>query len=144
MNAGPKRPRTITIVLWGLILVGLWEGGKVVALTRQLRLLLELETSPDPRLRLVMAGVWTVMLLSTAVALWARKPFARWLVPGLLLVYVVYQFVLVALSVRVSGGTANWLLDVLLATAVLLYCTWALNRETATSYYVEEESRPAA
>ena len=134
----------MTIVLWGLILLGLWEGGKVVALTRQLRLLLELETSPDPRLRLTMAGVWMGLLLGTAVALWARKPFVRWLVPGLLLVYVVYQLVLMALSVRVSGGAANWLLDVLLATAVILFCTWALNRETATSYYVEEDSTSAA
>ena len=134
----------MTIVLWGLILLGLWEGGKVVALARQLRLLLELEINPDPRLRLLMAGVWMVLLLGTAVALRARKPFVRWLVPGVLLVYGVYQFALVAVAVHVSGGTANWLLDVLLAIAVLLFCTWALNRETATSYYVEEESRPAA
>lgn len=144
MNAAPKRPRTITIVLWGLIFLGLWEGGKVVALTQQLRLLLELQTSPDPRLRLMMAGVWMALLLGTAVALRARKPFVRRLVPGLLLVYIVYQFALMALAVRVSGVAANWLLDVLLATAVLLFCTWALNREAATSYYVEEESRPAA
>jgi len=138
MKPGGKRPRTILLVFWGLTLLGLWEAGKVVALTEQFRLLLELGVQPDPRLRLVISAGWMALLLGTAVALWNRRVFTRWLVPGVLSLYVLYQLALTAVYVRAPVNALHWLPDVLLATAVILYSAWALNRETATSYFVEE------
>lgn len=144
MEAGSKRPLTIRIVLSGLIVLALWEGGKVFALSMQIRLLLELAIQPDPRWRLALAAGWLILLLGTAVALWRKKTFARWLVPGVLLLYIAYQFALTVLFVRAPGDSARWLAEILLATAVVLFSIWALNRKTATSYFVEEGQQAAS
>lgn len=142
MTAGAKRPRTISLILWALILLGLWEAGRVVALGRQFRLLLELSVQPDPRVQIVLAVAWVVLFWGTAVALWRKKAFTRWFVPGVMLLFVSYHVALAALFVQSPGDNQQRLADVLLATAAVLFPAWALNRKTATAYYTEEGQQP--
>lgn len=138
MFESPKRPRLISLTILGLAVLGALELWKVVALTQQSALLLELQVRPDPRLRVVAALIWAFIFLCLAIALWRRKTVVRWLAPLLLAGYAAYELVLLARFAQVSIDEQRWLLYVIVAGAALLWSVWALNNSAARSYFSEE------
>ena len=139
MSAISSRPRTVTITLIGIILIGMWYAGQLFALTQQYRLLLTLNVTPDPRLRLIIAAVWMVLFWGAAVALWRRKPFVSWLIPLLLTLVALYELTMLGLYVRTPEVDQGWLVRVWLYAAVILFATWSLNRKAAKSYFAQIE-----
>lgn len=116
------RPRIIHIVLWGVVFLALWNLGQAVALFRQMGGLAELSLTPDPRRRLVMALIWSVLFWAAAAFLW-RGHSRRWpLVPLLLAVYGVYELgIMIAFS--------NWppaMLPIFAYVAFGGYSSWAV------------------
>lgn len=85
------RPLAVRVIVWGMILVALWNMGRAVALIIQLDWLAELALSPDPRLHLALAIVWAALLLMSAAGLVKRLGWARPVVPLLLVIYGVYE-----------------------------------------------------
>lgn len=133
----PKRPRPVTITLLGVTLLGAWNAGKVLALTHQFSLLLNFDVNPDPRLLLLFAGVWMALFWGAAIALWRRQRFTHWLLPLLLLLYVLYELILLGFFVRIVESTQSWLVHILLYDLAILFAIWSLNRSESRSYFKE-------
>ena len=131
----PKRPRSVTITLLGVMLLGAWNAGKVFALTKQASLLLNFDVIPDPRLLLFIAGVWMALFGGAAIALWRRQRFTHWLIPLLLLLYALYELFLLGFFVRMPIDTQSWLVRILLYDLVILFAIWSLNRSKSRSYF---------
>jgi hypothetical protein len=135
----PKRPRTISLVLILLVILGFIQVAKVVALNEQSALLLDLQVTPDPRLRMVIAAIWMVVFWVLAIALWRKITWTRWLVPALMALYVVYELAVLRVFAQVPISNERWFLNSFLAVALVSFAFWALNRSAVIPYYLEDE-----
>ena len=138
MSVSPKRPRTIALVLLVLVILGIIQAAKVVALNEQSALLLDLQVRPDPRLRLLIAAVWMLLFWCLAIALWRKIVLTRWLIPLLLAFYAVYELAIIGLFAQVPINRAQWLQHTFVAFTFVLFAYWALNKSSAKSYYLED------
>lgn len=130
-----KRPLTVTLTLWGVFLLGVWNIGRAIALGRQSSILLALGATPDPRVRLVISIIWALSFLGLALALWRRRPFTRQAVPISLLLYALYRLSLLHFFTQVPVNWQSWLLQSMLYVGVTVFAQWALNRAGAKSYF---------
>ncbi len=135
MTTKEKRPRSVTITLLGVILLGAWRAAQAFAMAQQIALLLALNIRPDPRLLLVIAVSWMILFWGSAIALWLKWPFSRWLIPLLLILYALYELVLQGLFVRIPISGQSWLLRILLYSVAVLFAVWSLNRSKTISYF---------
>lgn len=135
MSNNPRRPRSVTITLVGVILIGMWYAGQLFALIRQFSLLLTFNVTPDPRLRLIFAAVWMVLFWGAAVALWRRKQLSSWFIPLLLSLVALYELTLLGLYVRIPESGQGWLIRIWLYAALILFASWSLNRRAAKLYF---------
>lgn len=133
------RPRSVTIMLWGVILIGAWNGGRVIVLLQQ-NLPAAVHAKLDPRLRLLMALIWVIFFTGTAVALWQKRPFSRHLIPNLILSYALFNLSLLALGIRTPLNRQSWLMEIVLYTGLVLFSYWAMNRPATISYFSHKES----
>lgn len=138
MSVSLKRPRTISIVLLMLVILGIIQAAKGVALREQSALLLDLQVRPDPRLRFLIAAVWMVLFWSLAIALWRKMAVTRWLTPLLLAFYALYELAILGLFAQVPISSDRWLQYTIVTVALVLFAYWALNRSAANSYYLED------
>ncbi|MBE2197706.1 MAG: hypothetical protein IAE79_03780 [Anaerolinea sp.] len=136
------RPHSVTILLWGVFLIGVWNGGRAFALQQSLAL--PLPARLDPGWRLVIALIWAVLFISAAVALWQRRrgtpPFTRPLIPNLLLCYALFNLSLFALGIRAPLNRQSWLMETILYAGLVLFSYWTMNRPATLSYFSHKES----
>lgn len=137
----PNRPRSVTITLWGVFLLGVWNVARAIALVQQSAVLLTLDVQPDPRLHLIMALVWAIAFLALAFALWQKQPFARQAIPLLLLLYALYELSLLVIFVQSPLARRSWLLNTLAYIETILFAHWALNRSAAQAYFAKSFRR---
>jgi hypothetical protein len=141
-TASPSdRPRTVTITLWGVFILGGWNLARAVVLSRQSSLLLALGVSLDPRLRLIIALCWAILFWGAAFALWRKRPFARQAIPIILLLYGLYQLSLLLFFTQTQTAQRRWLLNTLSYTVAVLFTLWALNRATVITYFKNGQSK---
>lgn len=136
MTTKEKYPRSVTIMLLGVMLLGAWNAAKALAIAQQVSLMLALNLRPDPRLLLIIAAGWMVLFWGSTIALWRRQSFTQWLIPLLLILYALYELVLQGLFVQIPITGQGWLLRILLYGVALLFALWSLNRSNAKSYFV--------
>jgi hypothetical protein len=135
------RPRSVTLVGWGVFLLGLANGWRVVGLYRQLGLLLELDVTPDPRLGMIFAMLWAVLLALATVALWQGRQYVRWVIPFILFFYGLYQLFLAALFTHAALSRQELVFDVSLYGVAILFSIWALNRKVAREYFEDKHGQ---
>ena len=135
MNVYPKRPFPVTLTLWGVFLFGVWNVGRVVALSRDIQLFLDLGVTPDPRLRLMLALTWGVLFLGVWLALRQRRPLARTAVPVLLLLYAINELSFLFLLVQSAPARQSGVVNTLFYITVILFFGWALNRTAVRPYF---------
>jgi len=129
------RPRSVTLVIWGVFLLGLANLWRAAGLVRQGDLLRELGAWPDPRLSAVVALVWAFLFVFAALALMNGRSSIRLVTPALLLGYAVYRLGLMWLgSGRSDGNNVSTAAILLYSTATLL-TVWALNRRAIRWYF---------
>jgi hypothetical protein len=92
-----SRPRSVTLIAVGVLLLGLVNIYRALILFQQIDLQLDLGVNLDPRVRMVFAVIWSIVLIALAAALWLRKSLTRVLVPALFLVYAIYRLALVGI-----------------------------------------------
>lgn len=138
----PSRPRSVTVTLWGVLLFGAWNGGRVIALAQQLPVSLTLDVQPDPRLRMAGALFWAGLCGITALFLWQKRPFARLLVPLLFILHAIYQLTLFGTFAQGPLHRSRWLLGALLHGVAILGSAWALNRTAVRRYFRGEAGAP--
>lgn len=124
MSALPvsTRPFAVRVVLWGVLLVALWNLGQAVTLWLQLDWLAGLSLTPDPHLRLALAITWAALFFISAASLYRRISWSRALIPLLITIYGVYELgmkmsfaptspaLLPALAYAAFAGGAGWVL----------------------------------
>lgn len=124
MSALPvsTRPLAVRVVLWGVLLLALWNLGQAATLWLQLDWLADLSLTPDPYLRLALAITWAALFFVSAASLYRRISCSRALIPLLITIYGVYELgmkmsfaptspaLLPALAYAAFAGGAGWVL----------------------------------
>ncbi len=124
-------------VMWGGLAVGLLNLGRAMALWRQGDWRADLPLSPDPRLRLAAAVVWTLLFFLATVGLWRRRSWARWLMPLLLALNGVYELgMIVAYTSSFPAA-----LPIAAYGAFLAFAGWVLWRPSAAAYFQRKGDR---
>ena len=134
MNITPNRPRSVTLTFWGVFLLGGWNGGRLLAIGANYRLLAAFSTTPSPLFLLLMALVWMLLLWAAALALWQKRPFTRRGIPSLLFVYAVYELILL-LFAQTEPARSGWLINILFYLFIVLFSYWVLNRTAVKPYF---------
>ncbi|MGB3716733.1 MAG: hypothetical protein WA996_20125 [Candidatus Promineifilaceae bacterium] len=138
-NPSSNRPRSVTLVAVGVLLLGLANIFRALGLSRQSDLQLELGVSLDPRLRMILAVLWAIILISMAVVLWLRKPVARIAIPVLLTLYAVYRLAIVGIFAESEYARGSQLATAVLYGGAILITIWVLNRKPAKEYFADLE-----
>lgn len=128
---GPNRPLSVRALAGVLLLIGLWNGVRSLAISRQLTWLASLEVDSAAILRIGLSLLWAVLFLAMAVALWHGVPFARRSTPVLFLLYAVSELAFPLLSG--TGGLAP--IRLLSYAALIGISWWFLNRPPAKLYF---------
>jgi len=129
-----KRPLAVTLILEGVLLFGVWNVGRVIALYQQKELLLNLNSQLDPRLRLFVAVGWALLFFWLAWALRGKRPFAAHLIPAALSLYAVLD-----LGMKWWGrpGQMDWLI-IGFYILIISFTVWAFHGSAAKLYFKEE------
>ncbi len=135
MTTKKKRPRSVTIMLLGVMFLGALSAAKAFAMAQQVGLLMSLSLKPDPRLLLFIAVGWMILFWGSTIALWRRRSFTRWLIPLLLILYALYELILQGLFVQIPISGQDWLIRILFYDVAILFALWSLNRRKARSYF---------
>ncbi|MFQ5421078.1 MAG: hypothetical protein ACE5EY_12035 [Anaerolineae bacterium] len=104
---------------------------------KESRLLLALAAAPDPRIRIGLALLWTVLFWVLAAALWWRRPFSRRAIPILLTIYALVEGGQQLLFTQVPGNWQARLFTGMLFILVIIAVRWALTRPAAQSYFAD-------
>lgn len=131
----PSRPRSVTLIAVGVLLLGLVNIYRALILYQQTDLQLGLGVSLDPRVRMVIAVIWSIVLIALAAALWIRKPLTRLLVPLLLLVYAIYRLALIGIFAKSVYVRESQIVTVVLYGLAIAFTSWALNRKAVRGYF---------
>ncbi|MCP4424168.1 MAG: hypothetical protein GY803_06730 [Chloroflexi bacterium] len=126
------------MTLWAVFLLGGWNGGRAVAISLNRGALAAFDTMPDPRLRLGMALIWTVLFLGAALALWQKRPFIRRAVPILFTIYTLYELGLLAFYAQAPPTRHSWPINALFYLTLILFSAWGLNRTAVKNYFEVE------
>lgn len=129
------RPRSVTVMIWGVLLLGIANGWRAIGLGQQGNLLLALDASLNPWLGMGLAIFWSILFFIAAAALWQRRTRTRIIIPGLLLVHGLYQVGLVLLFGRSIASRNAWPVIGLLFMSAVLFSIWALNRPSVRWYF---------
>lgn len=106
----------------------MWNVWRAVEVKGRLRLLLELDSTLDPRIRLGMAVMWAGLFMALAVLLWQRRAVVRRLLPISLLLYALYRLPLLAFFVPAPAARRGWPATAVLYAVALSWTVWALHR----------------
>jgi hypothetical protein len=124
------RPRSVTLTLWGVFLLGIWNVGRALALFQQRELLQELAARPDPMVRLLVALMWGCAFFVLAEGLRRKRPFSRPLIPLAIALYALYEISLLAFIAPVRPPWPVLAFDSLLALLGVSFAWWALRKTT--------------
>ena len=138
------RPRSVTLIAWGVFLLGLVNGWRALGFLRQRTLLEELGVVPDPGIALLIALFWTAVFVILAVIIWQGRSVSRWLGPALLLIYALNQLLLVAFFAQSGQSRSALAGNAGLYAIALFIMTWALNRRSARVYFQEGGSKDSS
>jgi hypothetical protein len=142
VSAKTTRPRSVTLTLVGVFLLGVWNFGQALALSQQMGLLLELTVQPDPRFRLTMALIWGFVFIGLWWMVKRKRPFTRKLLPLILVLYAAYELSLTTLFAQTPLAQQAIWLNLSFYLLLILFSTWALNRTAANNYFCESGKVP--
>ena len=134
-HPGPNRPRTVTITFWSVIFLGTWNLGRAIAIGQQLTLQERLNIQPDPRLRLVVAGLFGLLFFGLAGQLWWKRPLTVKAIPNSIAWYTLYETAVWLIFAQPPRNWTLWLLTSLLLIGSVLFTRWALQRAAKTCFY---------
>jgi hypothetical protein len=128
-SAPSRRPWRVTITLWGVFLIGVWNIGRAWVLWQQGELLRELGARPNPTIIMGLAIVWAVVWLGWGVALRQKRPFTRYTIPATLIIYALYEISLLTWLAATPPPQQGWRFHILLFTIMTLFSLWSLKDE---------------
>ena len=136
-----RRPRTVTLVMWGVIFLGVWNAGRALVLFKQRTILLEFHIRPSIWLQIMFAAGFCCLFLICAWGLWQKRPYVQTTIPILITGYALYHLGIQFLFAQ-SRSPSAWNLIALFFAVTILFSYWALNRSAAQSWLqTNEEER---
>ncbi|MEZ4516670.1 MAG: hypothetical protein R3C44_07465 [Chloroflexota bacterium] len=126
----PTRPWTVSVVLGIVLALGIWNLGRALILWQQVGWLRELETEPDPVIRLSLALGWFLLFGVVAWAILRRSTWVLWAAPVLFVVYAVME-----LGLRLIYATPPAPVLLLLYAVSVIYVFFAFSRPSARRYF---------
>lgn len=130
-----KRPFSVTLIKWGVLLLGCWNALRAAALLHQNNLLQEQAVSPNLTVQMVMAVVWAIVFIGLAAAIWRKRPFTRYTTPFVLLLYGTTELAILNLYAHPLTQWQNWPSNILFYSIITLFTAWGLNRSRSHHYY---------
>ncbi len=130
-----RRPLTISLIGWGVFLLGLAHLWQAWGLSRQAAVLRDRGALLDPALLQVLALFWAAIFVGLALALWRRYRPVRRLLPLALLLYGLTGLTRLLVLASQSGVTSGWPLRGAALGLALGLTAWALNRPGADRYF---------
>jgi len=130
-----KRPFFVTLIMWGVLLLGSWNALRVAALLHQNNLLKEQVVSPNLTFQVAMGVVWAMMFVGLAGAIWRKRPFSRYVTPLALLMYGTYELAILNLYANPLTQWQNWPTNSLFYISITLFTAWGLSRSRSHHYY---------
>ncbi len=134
----PRRPRTVTLVMLGVIFLGVWNAGRALVLFKQRTILIELQIRPSIWLQIFIAVGFCCLFLVCVWGLWQKRPFVQNTVPISVTGYAFYHVGIQILFAK-SRNPSTWALTGLLFAGTILFTYWALNRSAAQTYFQDDE-----
>ena len=132
-----KRPISVTLILWGVFLFGVWNVSKAILLIQSRPLFLARGVKPDPLGQAVGALVWAALFWAVAWMLKRKRPSTIHIIPLLLFAYGLYtvgiRLIFSPLSFSANGGFVM----VLFFVTAVLFAFLALKRAEHRHYFVE-------
>ena len=128
-------PRSITMVVWGMVLFGCGNIWRAISLAQQSLLLVTAEATLSPTVRLIGSVVWTVVFAAQAFLLWRRRPVVRRAIPPVILLYGAYQLGLVVFFVASPAAKNGWLAQLVFYASASLLAYWLLNRRATAHFW---------
>lgn len=125
-------------------MLSVWNTGRALALGQQLPIIQPLATVTEPWLWLGVAMVWAAVFLGTAVALWQQRPFVRLWLPTLLGLYAFTEIGFALQATAVAPTAARIAALLLVYGALLLFSSWALNRQSVRWYFTQSSKKEEA
>ncbi len=138
----PRRPFSLTITALGIFLLAMWNLWRVWILLQQLVLLQELGATLDPRVRLVMSGIWAGAFVLLAVGLWRRRLIVRRLLPLTLSLYAGYQLAVLLIFAPAPAARQGWVAQLLFFTGAIVWAAWVCLRAAHRDYWLETGGQP--
>ena len=130
------RPRSVTLVTWGVFLLGIINGWRAYALFQQRGLLLDQGMSLDPAFLAAASVIWSVLLIGVAISIYRRWLAARWITPALLAIYTLYIIVLQGFKIEVPDSASSLTVTNLISVVIVIFIVLVLNRKKARDYFV--------
>lgn len=130
-----QRPKTVTFLIFGVFLLGIWNAGRTLAIAQESRLLLALMVAPDPRIRIGMAVVWSGIFGGLAAAMWWKRPFSQQGTPILLTIYATIDLLLPVFFTQGLFNRQAWLVTAVTYILAIIFAYWILNRPAAKLYF---------
>jgi hypothetical protein len=122
-----SRPLSVTILLWGVIILGAVNGWRALGWFQQRQILRGLDVTTPLLIELILALVWCAVFLIVALNILRRRR-SRWAVPLAIGLYGLYRIGLLVYLVVTPPATEALLLPaVTYGTATLLaivICWW--------------------
>jgi len=136
-------PTSVTLVNWGVFLLGLANGWRVLGLYQQSEVLLGLDPSLDTRVQMTLALVWAVLFLVMAFFLRRKQPWVRFAIPFLMLIYALYQLLFLRAFVQTAEAQGGGMAFALFYGLAILFTTWTLNSRSTRAYYYKGITPPS-
>lgn len=128
------RPRTVTLVLWGVIFLGVWNAGRALVLFKQRTIFMELHIRPSVWVQLFFAVGFCCLFWVCAWRLWQKRPYVQYMIPILITIYALYRLGIQLLFAATSTVSSLTLTGFTFA-GIILFTYWALNRKAAQTYF---------
>lgn len=132
-----KRPTSVTLLIWGVILFGGWNGSRAWAWARNRELWQNLSIGSPPAFQIVMALLWAAGFGAAAWFLYRKRPFTQWAVPGLLALYGVYTVGIRLLFVSGPHTLAGIWAMALFFLILIVLSVLILRRAAGQAYFSE-------
>ena len=121
------RPVAVKIVVWAVLLIGVINGWRLAGLWQEWDLLAEYGAQLPAFIRILIAGIWLILLPLLALKLFNRQRKMRQLIPFWLTIYALSQLFSMAILTTTHSATQGWLVRLFGYIVGILLTSFILN-----------------